>query len=359
MKGIRVDPAGRTARAEPGLTWGEFDRETQAFGLATTGGFVPSTGIAGLTLGGGLGYLMRRFGLACDNLLSADIVTADGQLRTASAMENEDLFWGLRGGGGNFGIVTSFEYQLHPVGPMVLGGLIVHPLSAAKDVVRFYREFAPTAPDELTTHLACLTTPEGDPVVVFVVCYSGPADQGEGVIRPLREFGSPLHAAVGPMPYTEVQALGGPLYPPGRLNYWKSSFIDELPDAAIETMVSQFAAAPSPFSAVALEQLGGAVSRVGRDQTAFSQRSAPYSLIITAEWTDPAESDRHIRWARDTWEAMRPFESEAVYVNYLDADESERIKAAYGGKYERLAALKAKYDPTNFFRLNQNIRPIG
>jgi FAD/FMN-containing dehydrogenase len=359
MKGIRVDPASRTARAEPGLTWGEFDRETQAFGLATTGGFVPSTGIAGLTLGGGLGYLMRRFGLACDNLLSADIVTADGQLRTASAMENEDLFWGLRGGGGNFGIVTSFEYQLHPVGPMVLGGLIVHPLSAAKDVVRFYREFAPTAPDELTTHLACLTTPEGDPVVVFVVCYSGPADQGEGVVRPLREFGSPLHAAVGPMPYTEVQALGGPLYPPGRLNYWKSSFIDELPDAAIETMVSQFAAAPSPFSAVALEQLGGAVSRVGRDQTAFSQRSAPYSLIITGEWTDPAESDRHIRWARDTWEAMRPFESEAVYVNYLDADESERIKAAYGGKYERLAALKAKYDPTNFFRLNQNIRPIG
>ncbi len=358
MKGIRVDPAGRTVRAEAGLTWGEFDRETQAFGLATTGGFVPTTGIAGLTLGGGLGYLMRRFGLACDNLLSVDIVTADGELRTASETQNEDLFWGLRGGGGNFGIVTSFEYRLHPVGPMVLGGLILHPLSAAKGVMEFYREFAPTAPDELTTHLACVITPDGDSVIAFIVCYSGPLEKGEEVIRPLREFGSPMVDAVGPMPYTEVQGLGDPLYPPGRLNYWKSSFVDELSDRAIDTMVAHFAAVPSPLSLMALEQLGGAVSRVGKDETAFNERSAPYSFIITSEWTDPAESGKNIRWTRDLWEAMRPFESEAAYVNYLGEDEQDRIRAAYGAeKYERLVALKNKYDPTNFFRLNQNIRP--
>jgi FAD/FMN-containing dehydrogenase len=359
MKGIRVDPTSRTVRAEPGLTWEELDRETQAFGLATTGGFVPSTGIAGLTLGGGIGYLMRRFGLVCDNLLSADIVTADGQLRKVSATENEDLFWAIRGGGGNFGIVTSLEYRLHPVGPMVLGGLISHPLPAANDVMTFYREFTPTAPDELTTHLVCLTTPDGDAVVALVVCYSGPLEQGEEVIRPLREFGSPTDDTVGPMPYTEVQGLGGPLYPPGRLNYWRSSFLYDLSDAAIDTMVARFEAVPSPCSVVALEQLGGAASRIGDDETAFSQRSAPYSLIITSAWTDPAASDTNVRWTRDFWEAMQPFESEAAYVNYLDADEPDRISAAYVGKYERLAALKHKYDPANFFRLNQNIRPTG
>lgn len=359
MKGIRVDPTRRAVRAEPGLTWGEFDRETQAFGLATTGGFVSTTGIAGLTLGGGLGFLMRRFGLACDNLLSVDIVTADSALVTASATENEDLFWGVRGGGGNFGIVTSFEYRLHPVGPMVLGGLILHPLPRAKEVVQFYREFTSTSPDELTTYLAFVTSPDGDPTVAFFICYSGPIEKGEEVVRPLREFGPPVADMAGPMPYTAVQALGGDLYPPGRLNYWKSSFIKELSDDAIDTMIAQFSVVPSPFSAAAFEHLGGAVSRIGKDETAFGERSAHYSLIITSEWVDPVESEKNIQWARDFWEAMHPFARESVYVNYLDADEEDRIRAAYGTNYERLVALKNKYDPTNLFGLNQNIKPTA
>ena len=360
MKGIRVDPAARTVRAEPGLTWGEFDRETQAFGLATTGGIVPSTGIAGVTLGGGFGYLMRRYGLACDNLLSVDVVTADGELRIASETQNPELFWGIRGGGGNFGIVTSFEYRVHPVGPTVLGGLILHPLSAAGAAMRFYREFTSTAPDELTTYFACLTTPEGDRLVGFAVSYCGPLEEGEAVVRPLRQFGAPIDDTVGRMSYVELQALDGPLYPPGRLNYWKSSFVHDLSDAAIDTIIAHFEAVPSPLSIVALEQLGGAVSRVGMDATAFNERSAPYSFIITSQWTDPAESGRNIRWTRDLWDAMRPFESEAAYVNYLGAEEQDRIRAAYGAeKYERLVALKNTYDPTNLFRLNQNINPTA
>ena len=359
MKGMRVDPTRRTVRAEPGLNWGEFDQETQAFGLATTGGFVPTTGIAGLTLGGGLGYLMRRFGLACDNLLSVDIVTAEGQLLTASTTENEDLFWGVRGGGGNFGIVTSFEYQLHPVGPMVQGGLILHPLARAKEVAQFYREFTSASPEELTIHLAFVTSPDGQPVVAFVICYSGPIDEGEEILRPLHEFGSPVADSVGPMPYTAVQALAGDLYPDGRWNYWKSNFLQEVSDEAIDTMIEQFSAVPSPFSAAALEHLDGGVSRVGEDETAFGDRSAPYSLIITSEWADPAETDRNVEWARDFWAAMQPFTRDAVNVNYMDIrDEADRIKAAYGAeKYERLVALKNKYDPTNLFRLNKNLQP--
>ena len=357
LKGIRVDPARRTVRAEPGVTWGELDHETQAFGLATTGGIVPTTGIAGLTLGGGLGYLMRRFGLACDNLLSVDLVTADGELRTASATENEELFWGLRGGGGNFGVVTSLEYRLHPVGPLVLGGFIFHPLAVAKDALRFYCEFTRTAPEELTTYFAFATSPEGQQVVVFITCYSGPLEDGEEVLRPLRSFGAPLADMVSTMPYTALQTLAGPLYPPGRLNYWKSSFIAQLDDEVFDPMITQFRAVPSPYSAVALEHLGGAVSRVGADETAFSQRSVPFSLIITSEWTDPAETDRNVKWARDFWAAMRPFESEGAYVNYLDADEQDRIKAIYAGAtYERLVALKHQYDPSNLFHHNQNIR---
>jgi hypothetical protein len=356
LKGIRVDPARRTVRAEPGVTWGEFDHETQAFGLATTGGIVPTTGIAGLTLGGGLGYLMRRFGLACDNLLSVDIVTADGELRTASTTENAELFWGLRGGGGNFGVVTSLEYRLHPVGPLVLGGFVFHPRAVAKDALRFYAQFTRTAPDELTTYFAFATSPEGQPVVVFITCYSGLLDQGEEVLRPLRQFGTPLADTVSAMPYTALQTLAGPLYPPGRLNYWKSSFLTQLDDAAFETLIAQFQMVPSPYSAMALEQLGGAVSRVGADETAFSQRTIPYSLIITSEWEDPAATDRNVSWTRECWAAMRPFESEAAYVNYLDADEQDRTRASYAGRtYERLVALKNQYDPSNLFRHNQNI----
>lgn len=358
MKGMRVDSTGQTARAQAGLTWGEFDRETQAFGLATTGGFVPSTGIAGLTLGGGLGYLGRRFSLTCDNLLSADVVTADGELLVTNSNESGDLFWGLRGGGGNFGVVTSFEYRLHPLGPMVLGGLILHPIEKAREAAGFYREFAPTSPDELTTHFGFLTSPEGHPVVCFIVCYSGDLDRGEKAIQPLRQFGSPLADAVQPMSYIALQAMGEALYPSGRLNYWKSSFVHELSNDAIETMISQFAQVPSPFSLVALEQLGGAIKRVDRDDTAFGDRAANYSLIITSAWTDLSQNEKNIYWTRDFFNAMQPFARDSVYVNYLDAGEEDRIKNAYGADhYQRLVALKNKYDPTNFFRMNQNIKP--
>ncbi len=357
MNGIEVDATRRTARAGGGATWGELDREAQAHGLATTGGIVPTTGIAGLTLGGGLGYLMRRFGLACDNLLSADVVTADGELLTASAEEHPDLFWGLRGGSGNFGVVTSLEFQLHPVGPTVLGGFVFHPFDQAREVARFYRELTGTAPDELTTHLAFATSPDGHPVVAYLVCYSGPLEAGEAVLAPLRGFGAPLADTIGPLPYTEVQAFGAPLYPPGRLNYWKSNFLNDLSDEAIEVLIEQFAAVPSPLSAAVVEHLGGAVARVDQDATAFGDRGAPYNLIITGEWTDPAETERNIQWVRDCWQAARPYAKETVYVNYVDAGEDARFKAAYGANYERLAALKAKYDPTNFFRHNHNIRP--
>lgn len=358
MKGIRVNPASRTVRAQAGLTWNEFDRETQAFGLATTGGFLSTTGIAGLTLGGGLGWLMRSCGLACDNLLAVDIVTADGQLLTASAAENRDLFWGVRGGGGNFGVVTSFEFRLHPVGPIVLGGPVVHPLPKAKDVFRFYREYTQAAPDELTTYAALGPAPDGTPVAILATCYNGPLDKGQQLVRPLREFGPPVADMVAPMPYAVLQSIYNPLYPPGHLNYWKSSFLKELSDDAIDTMIEYFAAAPSPLSAVALEQLGGAVSRIGKDETAFGERGAHYSLIITSEWVDPAESEKNIQWARELWQAMQPFTRDTAYVNYLDSDEQNRVQAVYGPeKYNRLVALKNKYDPTNVFRLNQNIKP--
>ena len=357
MTGIEVDVARRTARAGGGATWGEFDRETQAHGLATTGGIVPTTGVAGLTLGGGLGYLMRRFGLACDNLLSADVVTADGELLTASAGEHPDLFWGLRGGSGNFGIATSLEFQLHPVGPTVLGGFVFHPFNQAREVARFYREFTSTAPDELTTHLAFATSPDGHPVVAYLVCYSGPVETGEAVLAPLRGFGAPIADTIGPLPYIDVQTFGAPLYPEGRLNYWKANFLNDLSDEAIQAVIEQFAAVPSPLSAAVVEHLGGAVARVDQDATAFGDRSAPYSLVITGEWVDPAESERNIQWVRDCWQAVRPYAKETVYVNYVDAGEDARFKAAYGANYERLAALKARYDPTNFFRHNHNVQP--
>jgi FAD binding domain/Berberine and berberine like len=358
MKGIRVDPQEQTARAQAGLTWGEFDHETQAFSLATTGGFVPSTGIAGLTLGGGLGYLARRFGLACDNLLSVDVVTGDGELRVADLKENSDLFWGLRGGGGNFGVVTSFKFQLHPVGPVVLGGLILHPIEKAKEAAKFYREFTSDCPEELTTHWGLLTSPDGYPVVAFIVCYSGAIEAGEKAIRPLREFGSPLADMVQPMPYVALQAMGGDLYPSGRLNYWKSSFVREFSDAAIDTLIWHFQRVPSQFSAVALEQIGGAIKRLGKDDTAFGDRTADYSLIITSAWIDPSENEKNIVWTRNFFNAVQPFARDSVYVNYLDAGDEDRVKNAYGADhFKKLIALKKRYDPTNFFRMNMNIDP--
>jgi FAD/FMN-containing dehydrogenase len=357
MQGIRVDPAGRTVRAEPGLTWHDFDRETQAFGLATTGGLFSTTGIAGLTLGGGLGWLNGLYGLACDNLRSADVVTADGQLLTASDAEHPDLFWGLRGGGGNFGIVTSFAYRLHPVGPM-LAGLLFYPIAKATEVFRFYREYTPESPDAFRADIGVLTAPDGHLAVAMIPCYVGVVAEGERVIAPLRRLG-PVTDLVRPMTYCEVQTMLDDVLPPGRRNYWKSSFLPTLDDAAIETLIACGQAAPSPTSFLALEPLHGAASRVPPEATAFPHRAAHYSLLILAVWTDPAASEQHIRWARESWEAMRPFAAGRVYVNYLGDEGEERVQEAYGPNYQRLVALKNTYDPTNFFRLNQNITPTG
>jgi FAD/FMN-containing dehydrogenase len=359
MKAIHVDHRARTARAEPGLTWAEFDEATQAHGLATTGGFVSTTGIAGLTLGGGLGWLMRKHGLVIDNLQAVDIVTADGQLRRADATENPELFWGVRGGGGNFGVVTSFQYRLHPVGQL-LGGVVFFPLEQARDVLRFYRELMAAAPDELIAYALFLTSPDSVPLCAIAACYVGPIEKGEEALRPVRSFGRPVADSVRPMPYPELQSMFDPGFPAGRLNYWKASVLPELHDEAIEILVAQAAAVPSPLSAWALEPFGGAAGRVGSDETAFPHRAARYNLVIVGIWTDPAQSAVNTRWTRELWSAMQTFSSEAVYVNYLDTDEGDRVPQAYGAAtYQRLRRLKEQYDPGNFFRINQNIRPEG
>jgi FAD/FMN-containing dehydrogenase len=356
MKRVQVDPNRRTARAEGGTTWDDFDRETQAFGLATTGGIVPTTGIAGLTLGGGIGYLNRKYGLACDNLLSAEVVSADGRLLRASNDENADLFWALRGGGGNFGVVTSFEYQAHPVGP-VLAGEVIYPLDQAKEVLRFYRKWSEAAPDEVRADATLLTGPEG-PVLDVIMCYCGEIEEGEKVLQPMRSCGSPIADSVAAVPYATVQNLLTEVFQPGRLHYWKSGFVRTFSDDAVEALVDFFAAnVPGYFAAIAIEHLGGAVSRVGPQDTAFGHRDAQHSLLVLRMWQDPGESDKNIDWARRCYETAEPFLKDGAYVNYL-ADEGEpRIRDAYGVNYQRLREIKKKYDPTNVFRLNQNIKP--
>ena len=360
MRSVQVDPKTRTARAASGATWGDFDRETQAFGLATTGGFVSSTGIAGLTLGGGLGWLMCNFGLSCDNLLSVEMVTADGSVVTASDTENADLFWAVRGGGGNFGIVSAFEYRLRPLGQL-FGGLLIHPFERAEEALRFFRDFAMTAPDELTSAAGLLTSPEGTRAIAIVLVYSGPLEEGARLLQPIRAFGPPIEDHIGAMSYREVQTMLDATVPAGRRYYWKSSFLSGLSDEGIAVLVERFGDVPSPQSQVLIERLGGAVSRVGRDETVFDHRDAPFNLLVMSAWSDAAGDRVNIAWARETWKAMQPLSSGGVYVNYLgeEADEGiERIKAAYGPeKYERLATIKSKYDPQNLFRMNQNIQP--
>ncbi len=349
MKGIRVDPVSHTARAEPGVTWNEFDRETQAFGLATTGGTISTTGIAGLTLGGGLGWLMREHGLACDNLVSIDIVLADGSFLTASLTENADLFWGIRGAGANFGVVTSLEYRLHAVGS-ILGGMLIYPLATAREVLRFYRDFTAEAPDELTAFAALMTLPDGQPVVAILACYDGPTEVGEKALQPLRTFGSPLADQITSMTYLQLQTMLDAGFPSGLHNYWKTNFLQDLSDEAIETLVTYFTTVPSELTALLIEQLGGAVERIGQQETAFSPRDQHFNVSVMSRWTEPAASEKQIRWTREFWHVMRPFATDAVYVNYLAEDEGERVKALYGAtKYEQLIALKQKYDPTNFF----------
>jgi hypothetical protein len=321
MRGIRVDPARSSGRAEGGVTWGELDRETWP-GMATTGGIVSSTGIGGLTLGGGIGWLARSFGLASDNLLSVDLVTADGRLLNVSPTEHPELFWGLRGGGGNFGVATSLEFRLHPVG-QVLAGLVIHPFAAAGDLFRFYREFTAATPPELACYAVLTSSPEGAPVAALAVCYNGAPEAGERVLRPLRAFGAPLADGISAMPYTAVQTMLDAAYPPGLLNYWKSSFLTELSDAAIDTMVAHCADRPSPLCHMAIEELGGAVSGMDREATAFAQRDRRYNFLCLGMCADRNDAEACVRWARHFWDDMQPFSSGGVYVNYLGQESEE------------------------------------
>jgi FAD/FMN-containing dehydrogenase len=360
MRSVRVDPVRRTARAEGGVTWGEFDHETQAFGLATTGGSVSDTGIAGLTLGGGLGWLAGKCGLTCDNLLSADVVTADGKLLVASASEHTDLFWGVRGGGGNFGIVTSFEYQLHPVGP-VLAGMLLYPFTQAKEALAYYRDFAKAVPDEVNTMGGLLTSPDGDLMAVIAVCYNGNLDAGERVLRPLREFGPPVADQIRPMAYREVQTQLDAAAVRGRRYYIKSSFMRSISDDAIDALIDRFANVPSPHTLVFFQQLGNAANRIGAQETAFSQRDALCEWGCLSSWVDPAADGMNIGWTRALAEAMQPFSSGGAYITQMGVEAEEgadRIKDAFGPNYEQLVALKNKYDPTNLFRHNQNVKPV-
>ena len=357
MRSVQVDPGKRTARVAGGATLGDLDRATQVFSLATTAGVVTHTGVAGLTLGGGVGRLARKYGLACDNLLSVDLVTAEGQVLRASAAENADLFWGVRGGGGNFGIVTSFEFRLHPVGPGVLGGTVIYPLEKAREALKLYYEHSHAAPDELSADAFLLTSPDGNQVFAIDVCYTGSPEQGERVLQPFRRLGSALSDQIGPIAYTELQASGDVFFPIGLHYYYKSHFIREISDDAIGALLSHFTTDPLPGSVVAFQQYRGAVSRVGPSATAFGHRDAQYNLIPTSIWTDPRECETHIKWVRELWDLMKPFSTGGVYVNNLGEEGEDQIRAAYGNNYERLVSLKNKYDPDNFFRLNANIKP--
>jgi FAD/FMN-containing dehydrogenase len=366
MKGIHIDPTLRTARVEPGVTWGELNHELQAFGLAATGGYVGTTGVGGLTLGGGLGWMVRKYGCALDNLISADVVTAEGQFLTASLKQNEELFWGLRGGGGNFGIVTSFEFQVHEAGT-VLAGLVLHQLSKGREAVRFWREYEKTAPEEMSNGLVLFTAPpelplpealRREPIVALGGVYVGPLADAEKALLPLREFGPPAADIYQPMPYSAAQSMADFLWPKGLYSYWKSSFLRSLSDAAIDTILDFYAKTPSPRTVVVVEHDGdGAFERIPADATAFGHRNWPFNLVVTTMWADPKETDANILWTREFMGAMQPFLADAAYVNYLGEVTDEGVRAAYGQKYERLAALKAKYDPTNFFCFNQNIKP--
>jgi FAD/FMN-containing dehydrogenase len=359
MASVRVDPVAQTARAEGGTNWGQFDHETQAFGLATTGGLVRTTGIAGLTLAGGHGFLMRRFGLACDNLLSADVITAEGRLIHASQAENPDLFWALRGGGGNFGIVTSFEYRLHSLGP-VYGGLLLFPFDQARGLLKFYDQFSADATDELGIVAALGTLPDGTKAVINLACYSGPLDSGEQVLHPLKTSGTPMADQLQAMPYTALQSIVENFNPRGLRNYWKMVYLKELNEDAIAIMTELYARVPAPHSHVVIYTLGGAMSRVPADETAVAYRDARHALIAIGMWDSPAEDEVNIRWVREFAEAMQPFASGGFYPNYDGDVATDHLIEAFGPeKYARLAAVKRAYDPTNIFQLNQNIKPAA
>jgi FAD/FMN-containing dehydrogenase len=360
MKGIHVDPAVRTARAQGGVLWKELNRETQLHGLATTGGVVSTTGIAGLTLGGGLGWLMPKYGLALDNLRSAEMILADGRIVRASEDENEDLFWAIRGGGGNFGIAASLEYNLHAVGPIIAGGVVAHLAQNAPDVLRFFRDTCTSLPDEIMLVAGLQTAPDGSgaKLVGLVGAHCGPLAEGEAALKPIKAFGQPVMDMMGPIPYCALNGIIDGAFPKGALNYWKASFLADLSDEAIAVIVDRFNACPSPMSHIIVEYFHGAASRVPVNQTAFAARITGFNVVIISQWLDPAENDTHIAWGRDTYTALAPHLGSARYLNYLGADETDPQSAAYGPNYPRLRELKTKYDPDNFFRGNVNIRPI-
>lgn len=365
MKGIRVDPERRTARVQAGCTWGDLDHATHAFGLAAPGGVVSTTGVAGLTLGGGIGHLTRPFGLACDNLISADVVTAEGQLIVAGETENADLFWALRGGGGNFGVVTSFEFRLHPVST-VYAGPIFWPLDQAAEVMKFYGDFITSAPEQLNGIFAFTVLPAAEPfppnlhnrsVCGAMLNYVGPSDKGEAVTRPLAEFGTPDLVGLGPMPFPVLQTVFDAVSPPGHPNYWKADFVAGLHDDLIQAHAQYGPHVPNPLSGAITFSVDGAAQRLSQDATAWSYRDASFSHVIYAVDEDPAAMPRHIEWVRDYWDALHPHSAGGAYVNFLMEEGEDRVAASYRGNYTRLKQVKRKYDPNNLFRLNQNIAP--
>jgi FAD/FMN-containing dehydrogenase len=368
MRAVRIDPGARRAYVDGGATLADFDHEAQAFGLATPLGINSTTGVAGLTLGGGFGWLSRMYGLTIDNLLSADVITADARMLRASATENPDLFWALRGGGGNFGVVTTFEFQLHPVGPMVTAGLIVFPFDQAKQVLTRYRDFVNGMPDELSVWAVLRQAPplpflpaemHGKEVVVMAVFSPKPADTILPAFEPVRAFGQPCGEHVGPVPYTAWQKAFDPMLTPGARNYWKSHNFKTLGDEAIDIVNRYVATLPTPESEIFFGLLGGQASRAAPDATAYPHRDALYAMNVHTRWRDPADDDRCIAWAREFFAATKPYSAGSVYINFLTQDEGDRIAEAYGANYERLARIKAKYDPHNLFRLNQNIKPAA
>jgi len=365
MQAVDVDPETRLARAGGGATWGVFNDATHVHGLATTGGIISTTGIGGLTLGGGIGYLSRAFGLSCDNLLSAEVVTADGEVLTASERANQDLFWALRGGGGNFGVVTSFEYRLNPVGE-IYGGPMLFELDDAADVLRFYRDFIRDAPEQLGGFPAWQIAPplpfipedrHGEPFLIFVACWAGPIEEGEAALRPLREVAPVVAEHVGPMPYPALNSAFDALVPAGLQHYWKANFVKELTDEAIDAHLEHGPKLPAVNSTVHIYPINGACHRVAPDATAFAYRDATFATVIAGMWPDPEQNEDNTAWVRGFYEATAPHSEEGGYVNFMAGDDQDRIRANYRQNYDRLVEVKRKYDPDNLFHLNQNIRP--
>jgi FAD/FMN-containing dehydrogenase len=358
MKGIHVDPSARTARAQGGLTWKELNRETHSHGLAVTGGAISSTGIAGYTLGGGLGWLMAKHGLGADNLIGVELVTADGEILNVTEETHPDLMWALRGGGGNFGIAASLVYRLHPLS-MVTGGLIAHPFGAAADMLRFYRDAVADCPDDLTVFAAIVHAPDGSgmKLAALIVFHTGEPADAERDLAPFRTWGSPLMVEVGPMPYPVMNTLLDDAYPKGALNYWLSSFTAGLPDALIDAMIERFASVPSPMTAILLEHFHGAVTRIGQTDTAVPHRDAGWNMLIPSEWLDPADTEANVTWTKDTFAALSEHFAPGRWLNYLGDDQDGAIRSAYGPNYDRLVEVKRRYDPENVFHLNHNIVP--